>query len=280
MTNETRTAAHDKVHQAFLRDILRIVRRIMVENYDMKKVSIHPISAGASRLSNPIKIMGLDKHGKKVRYFGKVIGSNDILTLRYIQFLKNIYLQMNAQEQIFEIYETAEDMVSDQYEMMDVIYKSGIPAIRPYGYYLISDSQWLLVVEYLDAIPFSLLPEVNVGQLDTVFKYLKMAHQRNIFHGDIKPDNLLLGGDKIYLLDAGHFRKDVPASKKISYDLACMISSFLGYQPVEEIVNIARKHYPPKYIQAAARYVELIQMRPDIHFSDDTKRELLHNLTY
>jgi serine/threonine protein kinase len=279
MTDETRQAAHDEAHRAFLQDTLRSVRHIMVGNYKITKVSIHPISEGASRLSNPIKIMGLNEHGEKVRYFGKVIGSKDIFTLRYIQFLKNISLQMNSHEPIFEIYETAEDMVRDQYKMMCIIYKSGIPAIKPYGYYSISNSQWLLVVEYLDAIPFAMLPEVTMEQIDTVFKYLKMAHQRNIFHGDIKPDNLLLGGDKIYILDAGHFRKDAPVFKKMSYDLACMISSFLGYQPVEDIVNISRNHYTTTSIQAAAKYVELIQMRPDIHFSDDTKKELLHHLT-
>ena len=169
MTDETRQAAHDEAHRAFLQDTLRSVRHIMVENYNLTKVSIHPISEGASRLSNPIKIMGLNEHGEKVRYFGKVIGSKDIFTLRYIQFLKNISLQMNAHEPIFEIYETAEDMVRDQYKMMSVIYKSGIPAIKPYGYYSISGSQWLLVVEYLDAIPFALLPGHRLTRRDCRF---------------------------------------------------------------------------------------------------------------
>jgi hypothetical protein len=85
-------------------------------------------------------------------------------------------------------------------------------------------------------------------------------------------------GDEIYILDAGHFRKDAPAAKKQSYDLACMISSFLEYQPVEEIVKIAKKYYSHRYIQAAANYIELIQMRPDIHFTDETKEKLLRLL--
>ena len=266
-----------EAHQLFLQDIQRNIRRILSENYKMKKISIEYIAAGAARLSNPIKITGLNEKGEKIRYFGKVIGSNDILSVRYIQFLKNIYLQMNTQKPIFEMYETTEDMVRDQYETLQVIYKSGIPAIKPYGYHQINDSQWLLVAEFIDVKPFSMLEKVDPKQIDLVFNYLKKVHHKKIFHGDIKPDNILVG-DKIYILDAGHFRKDAPTANKLSYDLACMISSFLESQPVEEIVKIAQKYYPQRYIQAAADYIELIQMRPDIHFTDETKKKLLHLL--
>ena len=261
------------VHQAFLDDILKGIHRILADEYGMSKISIVPISAGAARLSNPIKITGENADGNEVRYFGKVIGSSDILTVRYIQFLKNIYLQMNTHEPIFAIYDSAKDMVKDQYEMLQIIYKSGIPALRPYGYHWITDSMWLLVMEYIDAKPFPMCGEADPKQVDTIFGYLKMAHQKKIYHGDIKPENILLG-EKIYLLDAGHFRADAPAAKKEAYDLACMISSFLECQPVDGIVRIARKHFSRRQLQAASRYIELIQLRPDIHFTDETKKDL------
>ncbi len=276
MTDKTVQPTYE-AHQAFLKDIQCNIRRILSEKYKMKKISIEYIAAGAARLSDPIKITGVNENGEKIRYFGKVIGSNDILSVRYIQFLKNIYMQMNTQQPIFEMYATAEDMVRDQYETMQTIYKSGIPAIKPYGYHSINGSQWLLVAEFLDVKPFSMLEKIDPKQIDLVFSYLKKEHKKKIFHGDIKPENILVG-DKIYILDAGHFRKNAPAAKKQAYDLACMISSFLEHQPVEEIVKIAQKYYSHHFLQAAADYIELIQMRPDIHFTDETKQKLLHLL--
>jgi len=90
-----------------------------------------------------------------------------MLSLRYIQSLKNIYLQMNGQNPIFEIYDTAEAMVSDQFNTMKIIYKSGIPAIRPYGFHSLPGSRWLLVMEYLDDKTVVHAPEVQPELIDT-----------------------------------------------------------------------------------------------------------------
>jgi hypothetical protein len=85
-------------------------------------------------------------------------------------------------------------------------------------------------------------------------------------------------GDKIYLLDVGRFREDVPSAKKLAYDLACMICSFLECKPAEEIVRMARKYYSRRHLRAAAKYLDLVQRRPDINFTDETKNDLLRLL--
>jgi hypothetical protein len=91
MANKTGQPTNE-AHQIFLQDIQSNIRRILSDKYKMKKISIEYIAADAARLSNPIKITGENEKGETVRYFSKVIGSNDILSVRYIQFLKNIYL--------------------------------------------------------------------------------------------------------------------------------------------------------------------------------------------
>jgi tRNA A-37 threonylcarbamoyl transferase component Bud32 len=268
-------SSHEVMHIAFFREVLLDIRRIMAESYGLSRTSIRPISSDASRLSIPVKISGLDSKGDRVRYFGKILGSNDLLSDRSMQLFKNLYLHMNSQDPIFGFTETAEDMARQQYESLLAIYRTGIPTAKPFGFHLINGSIWLLVAEYLESRPVSRYNEVSLDQIDTLLGYLKRLHSLGIFHGDIKPDNMMLG-DKIYVLDSGVFRADVPAAQKQAYDLACLLCSFLEHHPVAGTVHNARKYYTRQNLLDARGYLDLVQQRQDFHFSNAEKTELKH----
>jgi tRNA A-37 threonylcarbamoyl transferase component Bud32 len=258
---------------AFFREVLRDVRRIMAEKYDLGRTSVRPIRSDASHLSIPVKITGVDSAGAHVRYFGKILGSNDIISDRSMQFFKNLYLQMNAQDPIFGFTETAGDMARQQYESLQAIYKSGVPTAKPFGFHQVSGGIWLLVAEFLESRPVSESLEVTVDQIDTLFGYLKRLHSRGIYHGDIKADNLMLG-DRIFILDCGVFRDDVDPSKKQAHDLACLMCSFLDRTTAEGVVRSARGHYARSDLLEAVEYIDLIQQRQDFHFTNQQKAAL------
>jgi serine/threonine protein kinase len=261
-------------------ETLRIVKNIMVKHFRMTSVSIRPVDVGVSRLSIPLKITGKTKRGKRIHYFGKVISNSDMLTDRSIQLLKNVYLQIHAQTPLFGIFESTEEMIQEHFERLQAIYHLGIPTARPYGYYWVKGPSWLLVTEFLDAKPISLLHTIEPPVVSTVFRYLHTMHHRHVFHGDLKPDNIMIDDDaRIYLLDIGHLRTDVPTRLRQAYDLACLLCCFLAFCPIEDILTVARKYYRRQSLAAAASYIELVQMRPDIHFSDETKKKLLQSLS-
>jgi hypothetical protein len=162
-------ASPETRHIAFFRGVLRDIRRVMSETYDVQRVSVRPIGSDASRLSIPVKITGINRAGDKVRYFGKILGSNDILSDRSMQFVKNLYLQMNALDPIFGFTETAEDMARQQFESLEAIYEAGIPTARPLGYHPVNEGTWLLVAEFLDSRPVSQSKECTIEQIDTLF---------------------------------------------------------------------------------------------------------------
>jgi tRNA A-37 threonylcarbamoyl transferase component Bud32 len=241
-------------------------------------VVIRPVDASASRLSIPLKISGKNKQGKQIRYFGKIIGYSDMLTDRSIQLLKNVYLQIHTQEPLFGMFETTEEMAHEHFERLQAMHRLGIPTAKPYGYYWVKGSSWLLVTEFLDAKPISSFRKLEPTMVDTIFRYLHQMHRKRIFHGDLKPDNIMVG-DNIYILDFGHLRKDASSRSKQAYDLACLLCCFLEFCPIVEILKVARKYYARRALEAAADYIELVQMRPDIHFDDETKKTLLRSLT-
>lgn len=276
MTARTATTA-SSAHNEFYRELLRNVRKILIARFKLVTVTIQPIDAEASRLSIPIKITGRNKLGKQLHYFGKIIGYSDMLTDRSIQLLKNVYLQLHAQEPLFGIFETTEEMAQEHFERLQNMHRLGIPTAKPYGYYWLKGTSWLLVTEYLKAKPISSFRQLEPDVADTVFRYLRQMHRKRIFHGDLKPDNIMLG-DTLYILDFGHLRKDAPAQSKQAYDLACLLCCFLEFCPIDEILKVARKYYTRPSLEAAADYIELVQMRPDIHFNDETKKTLLRSL--
>jgi tRNA A-37 threonylcarbamoyl transferase component Bud32 len=258
---------------AYLREVLRDIRRIMATQYGLHRVSIRPIGSEGSRLSMPVKITGVNHSGEKVRYFGKILGTHDVVSDRSMQLVKNLYLEFNALEPIFGFTDTAEDMARRQFECLRTIREAGVPTARPYGYHKLMEGTWLLVAEFLEARPISDWKECTAEQIDTVFGYLKRLHRRGLVHGDIKPENIMVG-DRIYILDAGRLRTDADTAKKQAYDLACLLCTFLEHHSVEETVGFARRYFTPQNFLDAIEYIDLVQRRQDFHFTDEEKEEL------
>lgn len=257
--------------KALLREILRRIREIMRQEYGVSNVSIKPIGGEGSRLSIPCKVSG-NKGEERVHYFAKIIGTSDFVSSLSIQFIKNIYLQMNAKDPLFDSPTSAEEMAKFQFEMLKALHRIAVPSPKPFGYHAIDEIRWLLVAEFIDAKPISTVkagPEV----MDTAFAHLRKLHDNKVFHADIKPDNLMLG-DKLYIVDVGRFRDGVPERQKKAYDLACMICSFLNDNEAEVIVATAQRHFSPGVMKEASEYVGFVQRRPDFYFTDDMANKL------
>jgi tRNA A-37 threonylcarbamoyl transferase component Bud32 len=274
MSVEHENAEHLQSHREYFQEVVRKIHQIVIKDFGLSQISVNPLGSGGSRLSIPVKITGLDKQGKRTKLFGKILGNADIMTARTIQTAKNLYLQMNAHDPMFDFARNAGDMAQNQFDTMMAIHNLGIPTAKPYGYYQLNEMLWLLVCEFLDAKPVTDIGKMSLEQMDDVFGWLRLMHKNGIFHGDIKPDNVMLG-DKLYILDVGRYLDEAPRSQKQAYDLACQIASFLQFQPAEQIVKVARKHYSKEEMRAASEYLELIQRRIDIKFNDETKKELL-----
>jgi len=262
------------VRREHFRDILHRIRLIMAEQYKLKGVSIRPVGAGGSRLSVPVSMTGLNERGKEICYFGKIIGNSEMITERTIQLFKNLYLATSDREMMFGAIQTPEEMAKYQYRMLQSIYDLGIPTAKPLGYHSIDGTFYLLVAEFLHAKPISSVKEVDPEILRTVFGYLKKMHHNGIYHGDIKPENIMLG-DRIYIIDVGNLSETASPDIKQAYDLACQIASFVGCCQLESIVGIARKYYSSADLKAAAEFLDLVQKRPDIDLPDERKSQLL-----
>jgi len=175
---------------------------------------------------------------------------------------------------MFGAVQSPEEMTKYQFRVLQSIYDLGIPTAKPLGYHSIDGTSYLLVAEFLNAKPISSVKEVSPEILETVFGYLKKMHKQGIYHGDIKPENIMLG-DRIYIIDIGNLSETASPDQKQAYDLACQIASFVGCCQLETIVSIARKYYSSNDLKAAAEFMDLVQKRPDINLPDDRMNQLI-----
>jgi tRNA A-37 threonylcarbamoyl transferase component Bud32 len=265
---------NSNTRREFFREILHRVRIIMAEQYKLNNVSIRPIGGGGSRLSVPVKIKGVNEKGVETRYFGKIVGNSEMITERTIQLVKNLYLATSDREPMFGAVQSPEEMTKYQFRVLQSIYDLGIPTAKPLGVHSIDGTQYLLVAEFLDAKPISSVKEVSPEILVTVFGYLRKMHSKGIYHGDIKPENIMLG-DRVYIIDIGNLSETASPDLKQAYDLACQLASFVGCCQLETIVSCARKFYSRSELKAAAEFMDLVQKRPDIDLPDDRKNYLI-----
>jgi len=258
------------------RDVLRSIHLIMVESFKLRQVKVIPLGSEGSRLSIPIKIEGVDRTGSPVRYFAKILGGSDIMTEKTIQFFKNVYLQMEGRPPLFNFNRSAKDLATHQFEIMSQVYRLGIPTAKPLGTFALPGGMWLFVAEFLEAAS-SATKKVSEAQLDQAFEHLRLMHRNGIFHGDIKPENFLFA-DKVYIMDVGNFLRDAPDKEKLSYDLACILASFLDLASPEKLVKLAKGHYGVRDMKRAAGYLELIDRRPDFKMTPEKRKRLMELL--
>ncbi len=251
-----------------LREVMRSIHLIMVENFGVRKIKIIPVGDEGSRLSIPIKITGVGKDGAPSRHFAKIIGSSDTMTEKTIQFMKNMYLQINSRNPLFGFTHSAEAMVRYQFETMTRIGELGIPTAKPLGIFALPGGLWLLLTEFLEFPKLTTVKKLNDEQLDEAVRSIHLMHANGLFHGDIKPQNFLFK-DRVFILDVGNFQEDAPVNEKRAYDLSCLMMSFLEHFPPEKIATVTAKYYPKRDLKKATTYFDLIKLRPDFHINED-----------
>jgi tRNA A-37 threonylcarbamoyl transferase component Bud32 len=256
-----------------LREVMRSIHLIMVENFGAREIKVIPVGDEGSRLSIPIKITGVGEDGEPARYFAKIIGSSDMMTEKTIQFMKNLYLHIESRTPLFGFTHSAEEMARYQFETMTRIGELGIPTAKPLGIFALPGGLWLLLTEFLEFPKLTAVKELSDEQLDEAVRSIHLLHANGIFHGDIKPENFLFK-DRVFILDVGNFHEDAPVKEKRAYDLSCLMISFLEHFPPDKVLTITAKYYPKRDLKKATTYFELIKLRPDFHVDEDMVKGL------
>lgn len=143
-----------------------------------------------------------------------------------------------------------------------------------------------IIMEYLEGVDLKtylkqngrLTPEQTVNMLMPVMNSLKKVHAQGLIHRDISPDNVMIVGDKIKLLDFGAARTISAAANK---SLSVMLKP--GYAPEEQYRSKGNQGpWTDIYALCATMYKCITGVTPDDAtqrvFSDEVKRPSALNI--
>jgi tRNA A-37 threonylcarbamoyl transferase component Bud32 len=261
-------ATSSKGSSQFLRATVRRAREVIAERYRLHQVRIRPVGARSARFSLPC-VVTAHRRGRPVRMFAKLIGSSDHFTAVTSQFLKNMFLGMNGRPAMFDVADSALGMARYQHERLVEFVSSGVPTSHPIGYHDLDGIRALLLMEFVHGTPFSQV-ELTPALAEEAFSVIRHMHQKRLYHGDIKLDNLMLSPERrVYLLDVGRFRDGTPEREQRAYDVASMLCALSERMRVEDALAAGALKYPSADQKAAVMYVELTRNRPDFFLPEE-----------
>ena len=200
------------------------------------------------------------------RWFVKVISPQNALVHALLTTGRNLGMLSSGTEGFFERFadpfEMAEHELAATRRMGDI----GVNVPEPLEAFEF-EGLGVLVFEYLpDFRTLDELPPAEAGELaPEVFASLSRMHGAGLGHGDLRAENVLVAGGRLYFIDATSVREDAAADAR-SYDLACALAALEPQIGARRAVDAATGYYDVSDLLAAREFVDFINMRPDHDF--------------
>ncbi|MEM4368286.1 MAG: KEOPS complex kinase/ATPase Bud32 [Candidatus Anstonellales archaeon] len=93
-----------------------------------------------------------------------------------------------------------------------------------------------LIMEYIEGI--SLYESDNIIHYEKAAEILNTLHQNKIWHGDFQPKNILISGDKLFVIDFGLSKLDA-RNEEMAYDILTFVKSNVK----EELIHAFLQKY-------------------------------------
>ncbi len=257
------------------RDRLNPLRKAQIRYVFRCKLGLSHIrirlAGGSYWLSIPCIIEGR-KEGRKVKYMAKIINDLSAIKHRYMTMMRNLGVIATAAELHFEEYTDAKDMAYFERYCLNRLREESVNAPEVIGMYRLNEDDYMLVMEFVEGQPLSKAP-VGDDQADQIFRDIRTIHDHGFVHGDIKPDNLIVSGGKVYVLDClkvGYSAFNVAKS----FDLICAICTVSQKLPVGQALEHAKKYFSNDDLLNAGRLLDFAISKVDIVLPEGKVREL------
>ncbi len=268
--------------QAVSRDRLNFLRKAQIRHVFKKSFRLNKIrirlAGGSYWLSIPCVVKGVNKktHEEK-KYLAKIMGERSAIKHNYMTLMRNIGVLAGGIDLRFDEYHCGLEMGDYERHCLERLRKSSIDAPEVYGLFRLGGDDYMLVMEYIEGRPLSKV-DIDGPIMDRLFKILKVMRENGIFHGDVKLDNFILSGEKVYVLDCLNIDRS-KAEAAAAFDMACMLCALAGKVPADVIMAHARGYFSGPELKRAESMMDMALYKSDLELSEDRIKALRDSLT-
>jgi hypothetical protein len=206
-------------------------------------------------------------------WFVKIVTPQNAFVHSLFTVGRNIGAVSRGREGFFDRYADPVSMAEHELQAIERMRSAGIDAPTPVEAFEV-DGLGVLVVEYIPE--FRTLGELTDDELRTLapdlFERLRVVHDHEMAHGDLRQENVLLSGDRLYFIDATKVRTEDEAAPNAladarAYDLACALAMLAPRVGPRAAVEAATQVYDAADLLDALEFLDVVALRPDHDFA-------------
>jgi tRNA A-37 threonylcarbamoyl transferase component Bud32/membrane-associated phospholipid phosphatase len=210
----------------------------------LEAVDVKLFALEASGGSSPLLITLAHEPG---RVFAKLYAQNHVRSDRWYKLGRSLLYGALEDERPFR---SVKALAEYEDYIMRLMHAAGVPGPAAYGIVEITPGrEYLLVTEFIEAEEIS-EAEVDSAVIDRGLHAVRMMWNAGLAHRDVKPGNILVHDDQVYLIDAA-FGETRPSAWREAVDLANMMLTLALRSSSPTVYAAARQYFSEEEISEA-----------------------------
>lgn len=245
------------------------IDEVLNENLGYNQKNIKPIGE-VNKLSLSYVIDG--------KFMGKVVTLRHLELHRIFSKFWNLTVYPNTDKKMFGSYRSPYNMVKYEHDTLKKLDNIDIKVPNPIVCTK-HEKVGVLITEFIDnSTEYRNINNRSeiIKYTNKLYEYTKRMHDKNIGHGDIQSDNLLINNEDAYLIDPTYILYDNNEYKL--YDIACSIATASSKLDYDESIEIAIEYFPKSDIKNSMKYIKSIMLQLGYDLKIIKLREKIENI--